>query len=266
MHVLLGMQSGCLPLFATCCRADLPAEYCWPNDPPHWCRSLLERLLRARLVYQQPSAARAISFEYLNRQLVWSELRQARFGWQGLQWSWTGASAGNSGLFIAQVEPVAHPRSFSCYPLQTLAHHVLTLLSPTPPCSELLLFLLPLLNVKAIKRILRSHLPRLPLLGGAASRLPGSGGGAAAAGGGADSRQPCGICNAAEVLQPWAAVPCGHQFCYYCLRSHCLADPQYSCPLCLSRVEAMQRAAVPAGAASSSSGKDGGGSGDNDVG
>lgn len=38
-------------------------------------RSLLERLLQARLVYQQPSAARAVSFEYLNRQLVWSELR-----------------------------------------------------------------------------------------------------------------------------------------------------------------------------------------------
>lgn len=42
---------------------------------PNCRRSLLERLLRARLVYQQPSAARAISFEYLNRQLVWSELR-----------------------------------------------------------------------------------------------------------------------------------------------------------------------------------------------
>lgn len=43
-------------------------------------RSLLERLLRARLVYQQPVAARAISFEYLNRQLVWSELRCVRLG------------------------------------------------------------------------------------------------------------------------------------------------------------------------------------------
>lgn len=50
-------------------------------------RSLLERLLRARLVYQQPVAARAISFEYLNRQLVWSELRCVRLGMrEGRRW------------------------------------------------------------------------------------------------------------------------------------------------------------------------------------
>jgi peroxin-2 len=37
-------------------------------------RSLLERLLRARLVYKEPNMSRVISFEYLNRQLVWQEL------------------------------------------------------------------------------------------------------------------------------------------------------------------------------------------------
>lgn len=40
-------------------------------------RSLLERLLRARPVFRRPAAARAVSFEYLNRQLVWSELSEA---------------------------------------------------------------------------------------------------------------------------------------------------------------------------------------------
>ena len=40
------------------------------------CRSLLERVLRARLVYQRANMARAISFEYLNRQLVWHELSE----------------------------------------------------------------------------------------------------------------------------------------------------------------------------------------------
>ena len=40
------------------------------------CRSLLERLLSARLVYQKANMARAISFEYLNRQLVWHELSE----------------------------------------------------------------------------------------------------------------------------------------------------------------------------------------------
>ena len=36
----------------------------------------MERALRARLVYQHASMARAISFEYLNRQLVWHELSE----------------------------------------------------------------------------------------------------------------------------------------------------------------------------------------------
>ena len=43
---------------------------------PNVCRSLLERVLRARLVYQRANMARAISFEYLNRQLVWHELSE----------------------------------------------------------------------------------------------------------------------------------------------------------------------------------------------
>ena len=62
------------------------------------CRSLLERVLRMRLVYAQPAMTRALSFEYLNRQLVWHEL------------------------------------------------------------SELLLFLLPLLNMGAVKRFLTERL------------------------------------------------------------------------------------------------------------
>ena len=40
-----------------------------PSPSP--CRSLLERLVGARLVYQQATMTRVISFEYLNRQLVW---------------------------------------------------------------------------------------------------------------------------------------------------------------------------------------------------
>lgn len=40
------------------------------------CRSLLERVLSIRLVYQRASMARALSFEYLNRQLVWHELSE----------------------------------------------------------------------------------------------------------------------------------------------------------------------------------------------
>ncbi|KAK6912040.1 Pex, N-terminal, partial [Dillenia turbinata] len=35
-------------------------------------RSLIERVLRARLVYRSPTVNRAVSFEYMNRQLVWN--------------------------------------------------------------------------------------------------------------------------------------------------------------------------------------------------
>ncbi|XP_027069189.1 peroxisome biogenesis protein 2-like isoform X2 [Coffea arabica] len=39
-------------------------------------RSLIERLLRARLVYGSPNMNRAVSFEYMNRQLVWNEFSE----------------------------------------------------------------------------------------------------------------------------------------------------------------------------------------------
>ena len=78
-------------------------------------RSVLERLLGARLVYERGSMARALSFEYLNRQLVWHEL------------------------------------------------------------SELLLFLLPLLNVARIKAFVMARLPRIaPAPSSSSSPLPSS--------------------------------------------------------------------------------------------
>ncbi|GAB4842255.1 peroxisome assembly protein (Peroxin-2) [Ancistrocladus abbreviatus] len=39
-------------------------------------RSLIERGLRARLVYGSPNMNRAVSFEYMNRQLVWNEFSE----------------------------------------------------------------------------------------------------------------------------------------------------------------------------------------------
>ena len=110
--------------------------------------------------------------------------------------------------------------------------------------------------------MLRSYLPRLPMLSGGSSVAAGMGAAAAAAvgagsGGGPEAggeQQPCGICSAAEILTPYAAEPCGHRFCYYCLRSHCLADAQYSCPLCLRHVDAMRQVAAVAAADSSSGG------------
>lgn len=37
-------------------------------------RSLAERVLGVRAVYQEPSMQRSVSFEFMNRQLVWNQL------------------------------------------------------------------------------------------------------------------------------------------------------------------------------------------------
>jgi peroxin-2 len=112
-------------------------------------------------------------------------------------------------------------------------------------------------NVKAIKHTLRSYLPRLPMLIGGAGAAAFSGQ-QQQQGQPQSQHQPCGICSTADILEPYFAVPCGHRFCYYCLRSQCLADPQYACPLCLQRIDAMQR-----GSASKGSGDNGDGIGGN---
>ena len=36
-------------------------------------KTIVERILKARLVYESPNMNRAVSFEYMNRQLVWNE-------------------------------------------------------------------------------------------------------------------------------------------------------------------------------------------------
>lgn len=136
-------------------------------------RSVLERLIGARLVYAQPSAPRILSFEYLNRQLVWHEI------------------------------------------------------------SELLLFTLPLVNVSTVKRALKQYLPRLPMLSldtNMHSQYQQR------------NANSCGVCGTTEILTPYLAQPCGHTFCYYCLRGHLQADSEYTCPHCLVPIESMKRA------------------------
>ncbi|PHT88800.1 Peroxisome biogenesis protein 2 [Capsicum annuum] len=39
-------------------------------------RNIIERALRARLVYGSPNMNRAVSFEYMNHQLVWNEFSE----------------------------------------------------------------------------------------------------------------------------------------------------------------------------------------------
>ena len=186
---------------------------------PYALRSLLERVSGARLVYEQAVMTRVISFEYLNRQLVWQEL------------------------------------------------------------SELLLFALPLIDLPRMRRALAGVLPRLPrpasLLGAgwaathggrgvaassdreAVSVVPsqgeevlGSPGASSSAHAAASQVQqqqqqprpgPCPMCASEEILLPYCARPCGHVFCYYCIRANCEADKAFECPLDGLRVASMRR-------------------------
>jgi len=160
-------------------------------------RSLLERALGLRLAYRSPTMARAVSFEYLNRQLVW--------------------------------------------------HGV----------SELLLFLLPLLSAARLRGALRGLLARVrgpaALAGASASTdaggAPGAPGAkAAAAAVTSTSGNACPVCAVAEPGTPFCAAPCGHVFCFYCLRASTLADAAFACPLDGRRVTAMRRYRPPAAA------------------
>ncbi|KAI4324751.1 hypothetical protein MLD38_030208 [Melastoma candidum] len=124
-------------------------------------RNLIERALKARLVYDSPNMNRAVSFEYMNRQLVWNEF------------------------------------------------------------SEMLLLLLPLLNSSTLKNLLRPFSKDKDK----DSAVDGS---------------ACPVCQNNPSI-PFLAIPCGHRYCYYCLRTRCAAAPSFRCPRCKEPVLAMQR-------------------------
>jgi len=144
-------------------------------------RSLLEALLGAGLEPSDPMAPRTLSFDYLNRQLVWHEL------------------------------------------------------------SELMLAILPLLDRRMLSRCARAM---RALVGSSrvASSSTDSAGEAAADDPEAATTPsaPCGTCGAREPSTPFAAVPCMHPHCYYCLASVCASDPSHEC-WCGERVAAMVR-------------------------
>lgn len=146
-------------------------------------RSLLERVVAAQLVYDRPVMARVVSFDYLNRQLVWSEV------------------------------------------------------------SELFLFLLPLLDTRRSGGLLQQWTRRLlaPLRGALRS-----GDGVRR-----DACQ-CQVCASQPANTPYAAVDCGHVFCYYCLRARTEADAGYCCPTCERPVRGMAPAAALHAAAATS--------------
>jgi len=80
--------------------------------------------------------------------------------------------------------------------------------------TELLIFLLPLLNSPKLRARIRSHLA--PLLPSAPSPPP--------------DPSKCAACAHPPVLPSSAA--CGHSFCYYCLSSLLQAQASSPCPAC----------------------------------
>ncbi|KAF4350885.1 hypothetical protein F8388_008067 [Cannabis sativa] len=88
-------------------------------------RNLIERALRARLVYGSPNMNRAVSFEYMNRQLVWNEFSVAT--WYSSVASMSSQSGPDCSLGFVR------PASL----------------------FEMLLLLLPLLNSSSVKSLLR---------------------------------------------------------------------------------------------------------------
>lgn len=88
--------------------------------------------------------------------------------------------------------------------------------------QELLLLVLPLLNMMSIRKVLM-----LPFSNGSPlSSLP---------------EDACAICEAQPITTPYMALPCGHLYCYYCLRTRSLADRNLKCLRCSVNIVALKR-------------------------
>ncbi len=89
--------------------------------------------------------------------------------------------------------------------------------------QELLLLVLPLLNMMSIRSILM--FPFSNDQSSAASLPEGT----------------CPVCEAYPITTPFMAIPCGHLYCYFCLRTRTLADANFRCRRCSTNVVALKR-------------------------
>eukprot|EP00798_Chlamydomonas_sp_ICE-L_P026101 gene26101-11815_t len=164
--------------------------------------------------------SRVISFEYLNRQLVWQELSEFL-------------------LFMLPLISIAKLRRLLATFLPSLPNPALLLSSmaggqptPTAPTAP------------------TSSCQDDSSPGGStdSSEVPSKGEAKQAA-----AQQlldsSCPLCGIQNILIPYIAHPCKHMYCYYCLRSSCEADVAFSCVLDGVRVASMRSsAAVHSGA------------------
>lgn len=119
---------------------------------------LAERIVGARAVFSKTDAVRDVTYQYMNRELLWHGF------------------------------------------------------------ADFLIFLLPLINTRKLKMAVYS------LLFGREGAQQGG------AREGSGVWKECGLCG------EWPTMPhtvgCGHVFCYYCIKSHSVADPYFTCPKC----------------------------------
>nr|XP_040023570.1 peroxisome biogenesis factor 2 [Gasterosteus aculeatus aculeatus] len=120
--------------------------------------ALAERIVGARAVFSQPDVARDVTYQYMNRELLWHGF------------------------------------------------------------AEFLIFLLPLVDTRKLKAAVFSVV------------LGGDGGDRAGATGGPGAWKECGLCGEWPTMPH--AVGCRHVFCYYCIKSHSVADAGLTCPRC----------------------------------
>jgi peroxin-2 len=213
------------------------------------CRTLTERLLGARLVYKQPNMSRLISFEYLNRQLVWQELSEfllfllplinvakvKRFILKLLPRVPLVAAGGVSDGGSGGVGSAAGQ-----YPLAGKEW------SSSSGWQEGDLKQQQQQQDEQQEDSKSNPQQQEGLNSSSSSRGSGSTAHRAAAVDLLRPLGPCPICGVHEMLVPFVAYPCRHVFCYYCLRSHTEADQGFCCPVDGQRVDSMQRYAVRA--------------------
>lgn len=122
--------------------------------------ALAERVVGARAVFSKANVVRDVTYQYLNRELLWHGF------------------------------------------------------------SDFLIFLLPLVNTRKLRAAVSS------LLFGSGSAVEGDGGAAATQ----RVLKECGLCG------EWPTMPhsvgCCHVFCYYCIKSHGIAEASLTCPKC----------------------------------
>lgn len=168
-----------------------------------------------RLVYQQACMTRIISFEYLNRQLVWHELSEVLL------------------FALPLLDALRMRRALATYlprlpsPAALLGTHN----SNSGSSIEVATAASALAAERKDADWQQAHAPG-PHSGHVERSAHNTY---------ARSSGPCPICTSTEILLPYVALPCSHVFCYYCLRANCEADEAFACPVDNVRISAMQR-------------------------